>query len=178
MLVGEMRDIETAQVAAQAALTGHLVLSTLHTNDAPSALTRLLDMGVEDFLLTATILGIVAQRLVRVLCKECREAYTPSGELIRRYDLKRHAGGGPLQLFHAKGCKACGGAGYKGRVAIVEVLIMSDALSALIVARKDLSALRTQAINDGMRPMIEDGFAKALSGVTTLEEVLRVTRES
>jgi general secretion pathway protein E len=178
MLVGEMRDIETAQVAAQAALTGHLVLSTLHTNDAPSALTRLLDMGVEDFLLTATILGIVGQRLVRVLCKECREAYTPSAELVRRYDLKRHAGGAPLQLFHAKGCKACGGAGYKGRVAIVEVLIMSDALSALIVARKDLSALRAQAISDGMRPMIEDGFAKALSGVTTLEEVLRVTRES
>src|SRR5262249_35743962 len=145
MLVGEMRDIETAQVAAQAALTGHLVLSTLHTNDAPSALTRLLDMGVEDFLLTATIPGIVGQRFARVLCSAVREPDAPSSELVRRYDLKRHAAGGPLQLFHAKGCKACGGAGYKGRVAIVEVLMMSDALSALIVARKDLSALRAQA---------------------------------
>jgi general secretion pathway protein E len=178
MLVGEIRDIETAEVAAQAALTGHLVLSTLHTNDAPGALTRLLDMGVEDFLLTATILGIVAQRLVRLLCTACREPYTPSADLVRRYDLKRHAGGGPLQLFHAKGCKVCGGTGYKGRIAIVEVLTMTEALSALLVARKDLSALRAQAVSDGMRPMFEDGLAKALMGVTTLEEILRVTRET
>ena len=177
-LVGEIRDLETAEVASQAALTGHLVLSTLHTNDAPSAVTRLLDMGIEDFLLTATIIGLVAQRLVRLLCTSCREAYTPTSEVIQRYDLKRLADGEPLKLYHAKGCTACNKTGYRGRVAIVEVLRMTPALSALVVGRRELEALRNQAIADGMAPMFEDGLRKALSGTTTLEEVLRVTREA
>ena len=176
MMVGEIRDLETAQVAVQAALTGHLILSTLHTNDAPSAMTRLLDMGVEDFLLTSTINGVVAQRLVRVLCRHCREPYEVLPELAARLQIAPRADGRPQVLHRARGCAQCGGTGYFGRSAIVEVLPMSEAIQHLILSRADTGAIRRQAIASGMRSMHAHGMAKVLAGETSVEDVLRATR--
>jgi len=144
MMVGEIRDLETAQVAVQAALTGHLILSTLHTNDAASAITRLLDMGIEDFLLTSTINGLVAQRLVRTLCPHCRERCEALPDFARKMQFP--ARGGPIIHYRAKGCAQCGGTGYFGRSSIVEVLTMSDAVRALILAHADTAAIRAQAV--------------------------------
>ncbi|MEJ1968511.1 MAG: type II secretion system ATPase GspE [Rhizomicrobium sp.] len=176
MMVGEIRDLETAQVAVQAALTGHVILSTLHTNDAASAITRLLDMGMEDFLLTSTINGIAAQRLVRVLCAACREAYAAMPELAERMQIAPRADGRPHTLYRAAGCAQCGGTGYHGRSSIVEVLVMDDALRQLVLARADTGAIRRQAVAGGMRPMHLHGMAKVLAGETSVEEVLRATR--
>jgi general secretion pathway protein E len=174
MMVGEIRDLETAQVAVQAALTGHLILSTLHTNDAASAITRLLDMGVEDFLLTSTISGVVAQRLVRALCGHCREPYECLPELAERMQIPPQDA--PLILYRAKGCEECGGTGYFGRSSIVEVLTMDDAIRQLILSRADTGAIRRQAAAGGMRTMHLHGMKKALAGQTSVEEVLRATR--
>ncbi len=175
MMVGEIRDLETAQVAVQAALTGHLILSTLHTNDAASAVTRLLDMGIEDFLLTATISGLVAQRLVRLLCPHCREPYEAAPGFAEKMQIAHS--GAPLMLHRAKGCEACNGTGYLGRSAVVEVMTMSDALRALILAHADVGALRRQAVADGMQTMHAHGMKKVLAGETSVEEVLRATRQ-
>ncbi|HEY1629829.1 MAG TPA: type II secretion system ATPase GspE [Rhizomicrobium sp.] len=174
MMVGEIRDLETAQVAVQAALTGHLILSTLHTNDAASAITRLLDMGIEDFLLTSTINGLVAQRLVRTLCPHCRECSEALPDFARKMQFPQT--GAPAIHYRARGCAHCGGTGYFGRSSIVEVLTMSDAVRALVLAHADTAAIRVQAIRDGMQTMHAHGMKKVVAGSTSVEEVLRATR--
>jgi general secretion pathway protein E len=177
IMVGEIRDKETADMAVQAALTGHLVLSTVHTNDAPSTVNRLLDMGVEDFLLTSTVIGIEAQRLVRTLCPHCKTPYVALPEVVAEMGLRKWAPEGDVILHHAKGCEACGGTGYHGRVSIIEVMLMSDSLRQKVMRHATAGELRAQAIADGMETMFENGMRKALAGTTTLEEVLRATRE-
>jgi len=177
IMIGEIRDLETAQIAVQSALTGHLVLSTVHTNDAPSTVNRLLDMGVEDYLLTSTVIGIQAQRLVRTLCPDCNEAYTALPELVAELGLSKFANGGDITLYHAKGCKQCANTGYIGRISIIEMMPMTDPMRTLIMRHATATELRAEAIKQGMVTMYEDGMRKALRGVTTFEEVLRVTRE-
>jgi general secretion pathway protein E len=178
IMIGEIRDLETAQIAVQSALTGHLVLSTVHTNDAPSTVNRLLDMGVEDYLLTSTIIGILAQRLVRTLCPQCKEPYTALPELVEQMHLRRFTQETDITLWHAKGCKHCAQTGYIGRVSILEMLPMTDTLRSLVMRHATATELRAEAIREGMLTMYEDGLRKALKGVTTFEEVLRVTREA
>jgi general secretion pathway protein E len=173
IMIGEIRDLETAQIAIQAALTGHLVLSTLHTNNAASTLTRLLDMGVEDYLLPSTLNGIVAQRLVRRLCEHCREAYSPLPELLAQLGLE----GRQLQFWRPTGCAACAQTGYSGRVSINETLIMTDLIRRQILQHAEANELQRAAVAAGMRPMLQDGVAKVTAGVTSVEEVMRVTRE-
>jgi general secretion pathway protein E len=177
IMIGEIRDLETAQIAVQSALTGHLVLSTVHTNDAPSTMNRLLDMGVEDYLLTSTIIGILAQRLVRTLCPHCKEEYTALPELVEEIKLRRFTQEKDITLWHARGCKHCANTGYVGRVSILEMLPMTDSLRSMVMKHATATDLRAQAIREGMLTMYEDGLRKALAGVTTFEEVLRVTRE-
>lgn len=178
IMVGEMRDLETARICVQSALTGHLVLSTLHTNDAVSSITRLLEMGVEDYLLTSTLNAILAQRLVRVLCPHCREPYDVLPELEREMGLTRFAtGSGPLQLWRASGCEHCQGTGYYGRLVIHELLQMNDEIRRLALDHADAGRIQKAARSAGMRTMYEDGCAKALQGLTNLEEVIRVTQE-
>jgi len=178
IMVGEMRDRETAEIAVQSALTGHLVLSTLHTNDAAGSIMRLLDMGIEDYLLTSAVNAVQAQRLVRTLCQNCREAYEPVDELVRRLDLDRLADGGTLSLHKASGCPDCGGTGYAGRTAILEILSMSDPIRKLALQRCDVGEIASAAAEQGMVTMREDGLRKALAGHTTIEEVMRVTPEA
>ena len=178
IMIGEMRDVETARIAIQSALTGHLVLSTLHTNDAASGITRLMDMGIEDYLITSTVNGILAQRLVRRLCPQCRESHPVMPEIEQELGLRQYQPEGELRLWHAKGCNACSNTGYKGRSAIHEVLVMDDAIRRRILKHEDAGVLQEQARKGGMRTMYEDGLAKALKGVTTLEEVLRVAEET
>ena len=181
IMIGEIRDLETAQIAMQSALTGHMVLSTIHTNDAAATINRLLDMGVEDYLLTSTVVGIQAQRLVRVLCAHCKTSYHPVEEVVEQMGLRRFTASGSahksLTLYHAKGCEHCGHTGYFGRLSIVEVLPMTDSLRSLIMRHATASELREAAIAEGMETMYENGLKKAVEGVTTIEEVLRVTRE-
>jgi general secretion pathway protein E len=179
IMVGEIRDRETAQIAVQAALTGHVVLSTVHTNDAPSTITRLVDMGVESYLLTSTVNGILAQRLVRVLCPACSESYTVAAEAIDELQLRRYFTSDELTTFkRPRGCPECNGTGYNGRTSILEFLVMSDPIRGLIAGGADANEIRSAAIKVGMHSMYEDGMRKALAGTTSLEEVLRVTRES
>jgi len=178
IMIGEMRDGETAKIAVQSALTGHLVLSTLHTNDAPGSIMRMIDMGVQDYLLTSAVNAIQAQRLVRKLCKHCREEYEPMQEIVQRWRLDKLAPGGQITLQRATGCKRCGNTGFTGRTAILEILRISDAIRQLVLGNADASALRRLALDEGMQPMRDDGFRKVLAGTTTLEEVLRVTPET
>jgi general secretion pathway protein E len=178
IMIGEIRDLETAQIAVQSALTGHLVLSTVHTNDAPSTVNRLLDMGVEDYLLTSTVIGILAQRLVRKLCPHCKEPYTALPELVDQMRLRRFSQDRDITLWHAKGCSQCGQTGYMGRLSILEMMPMTDAVRSLVMKHENAAELRAEAIRGGMVTMYEDGLRKALAGVTTFEEVLRATRES
>jgi general secretion pathway protein E len=178
IMIGEMRDLETAKIAVQSALTGHLVLSTLHTNDAAGGLARLLDMGLDDYLLTSTVNGILAQRLVRKLCPHCREAYTALPEVVAEKGLKRFAPAGDVVLYRAVGCPVCGGIGYRGRLAIIEFLVMSDAVRKMVMAHQESGKIQEQAVKDGMLTMYDDGLVKALRGLTTLDEVLRVTSEA
>ncbi|MFO1281220.1 MAG: type II secretion system ATPase GspE [Burkholderiales bacterium] len=177
IMIGEIRDLETAQIAVQSALTGHLVLSTVHTNDAPSTVNRLLDMGVEDYLLTSTVVGILAQRLVRTLCPHCKTPYAPLPEMVEHTGLSRLAGGKAVKLWHAKGCPQCANTGYSGRVSILEMLPMTDALRSLVMKHATATELKAEAVRGGMLTMYEDGLRKALAGTTTVEEVLRATRE-
>jgi len=178
IMIGEMRDLETARIAVQSALTGHLVLSTLHTNDAAGGVTRLLDMGLEEYLLTSTVNGILAQRLVRKLCPACKQRYTPSQDIIDGMRLRRFAPEGDIVLYKPVGCPSCGGLGYRGRLAIIEFLQMTDPLRKLIMAHEEAGAIQRLAIEEGMTTMYENGLVKALQGITTLEEVLRVTSET
>jgi len=172
MMVGEIRDLETAQIAVQAALTGHLVLSTVHTNDAASAMTRLLDMGIEDYLLTSTINGVLAQRLVRKLCPSCGQPYSPSLDLCGRLGLSDIAA---ATLCRPVGCKACSATGYAGRTMISELMPMTDGIRSLVLRHAEARELQAQAIAGGMQTMYAHGIKKALAGITTIEEVIRVT---
>ncbi len=174
ILVGEIRDLETGNIAVQASLTGHLVLSTLHTNDAPSSILRLLDLGIENFLLTATIEGIVAQRLVRTICPKCREQYEPREEELMELGLLPEDIGG-RKLFRGKGCENCHGSGYKGRLAIFEIMAMNDTMRDLIMKKASTNVLRDQARKYGMRTLRESGLLAIYDGLTTIDEVVRET---
>ncbi len=179
IMIGEIRDLETAQIAVQSALTGHMVLSTLHTNDAASTINRLLDMGMEDYLLTSTVVGIQAQRLVRTLCKDCRKTYVALPEIVAETGLNRFAkGGGPITLYEPVGCEICAQTGFIGRVAIMEVMPMSDGIRSLVMRHATSGEIQKQAVAEGMLTMYEHGLRKVLAGTTTLDEVLRVTREA
>ncbi len=178
IMIGEMRDLETAKIAVQSALTGHLVLSTLHTNDAAGGITRLLDMGLEEYLLSSTVNGILAQRLVRKLCPVCKQAYPAPKSVIDEMKLQQFTDVENIQLYKAIGCDACGDIGYKGRQAIIEFLPMSDSIRKHVMEHKEAGVIQQQAIQDGMLTIYEDGIVKALNGITTLDEVLRVTTES
>ncbi len=177
IMIGEMRDLETAKIAVQSALTGHLVLSTLHTNDAAGALARLLDMGLDDYLLTSTVNGVLAQRLVRKLCMHCRQPYQPLPEVVEEKGLSRFQVDNKLKLYQAVGCKECGDIGYSGRMAIIEFLVMNDSLRKMVMEHKESGLIHEQAVKDGMLTLYDDGLAKAAKGLTTLDEILRVTTE-
>jgi len=180
IMVGEIRDAETAEIAVHAALTGHLVLATLHTNDAPSAITRLIEMGVEDFLLTSTVALVLAQRLVRQLCRHCRgESPTPYADIGHLGGhLGRSAGAARIRVpFKPVGCEHCRGTGYAGRTTISEVMTMSEGLRRVVLERGDAGAIRTLAIEEGMQTMLACGVEKIATGVTTVEEVLRATTD-
>ncbi|UYK38939.1 GspE/PulE family protein [Microbacterium terricola] len=174
VLVGEIRDQETATISIEAALTGHLVLSTLHTNDAPSALTRLVEMGCEPFLVGTALAGVVAQRLARRLCLNCREAYHESRDVLEAVRFPYNPADPPV-LFRAAGCTECSGTGYRGRVALHEIMTLSDELEKMTVAHATGTELRMVAIKEGMVSLREDGFSKVTQGITTIEEVLRVS---
>jgi general secretion pathway protein E len=178
IMIGEMRDLETARIAVQSALTGHLVLSTLHTNDAAGGVTRLLDMGLEEYLLTSTVNGILAQRLVRKLCPDCKKPYQATPELVKEMRLRRFVPEGDITLYKPEGCASCGGMGYRGRMAIIEFLQMTDPIRKLIMAHEEAGAIQKLAVDEGMSTMFENGLTKALQGVTTIEEVMRVTSEN
>jgi general secretion pathway protein E len=173
IMVGEIRDLETAEMAIQAALTGHLVLSTLHTNDAPSAISRLLDLGVPPYLINATLLGVVAQRLVRTLCPHCREREALDTEAWEAL-VKPWKAAPPATANAPKGCLECRMTGYLGRIGLYEMLIMSPGLRKLIQPACDVAALREQAYKEGMKPLRISGAQKVASGLTTIEEVLKV----
>ena len=176
IMVGEIRDLETAEIAVQAALTGHLVLSTLHTNSAAATVTRLRDMGLEDYLLTAVLRGILAQRLVRRLCTECRHEVPAADALVARFGLERRTTRRPITLWHAGGCAACRNTGFRGRQAIAEFLIPDAQVERLIFSRADHTAIEQAAIAGGMVTMFDAGVEAALAGTTTLEEVVRSIR--
>ncbi len=174
IMVGEMRDLETAQIAIQASLTGHLVLSTLHTNDAPGAVTRLTDMGVEPFLVAATLEGVLGQRLLRTICKNCRAPYEPSLSVLNQLNLTPDDVGGK-HFYTGTGCSACGNGGYKGRKGIYELLDMNDPLRELVIQRAPSLVLKQKAIELGMATLREDGLRNIYDGETTIEEVLKYT---
>jgi general secretion pathway protein E len=177
IMIGEIRDIETAEIAIRSALTGHLVFSTLHTNDAPSAITRLVDMGVEDYLLASSLIGILAQRLVRVNCSECTEPETVQTSALEEAGFPAAPFGKLIDLKRGRGCAKCGHSGFEGRLGIYELLDVDEALRRLMVTKSDSMVLKAQAIKSGMRTLKEDGWQKVLAGITTADEVLRVTQE-
>ena len=174
ILVGEIRDLETAQIAVQASLTGHLVFSTLHTNDAPSSIVRLLDLGIESFLLTATVEAIVAQRLVRRICANCKEAYTPSEEQVMELGLRLEQVKGK-SFYRGRGCETCHGSGYKGRNALFEIMGMDDGIRDLIMKQASTAVLREESRKRGMRTLRECGLLAIYDGITTIDEVVRET---
>ena len=174
IMIGEIRDLETAQIAVQASLTGHLVLATLHTNDAISATTRMIDMGVEPYLLSSSLLGVLAQRLVRKLCPACKRAYTPTDADVAEFGV----GTGAAQLFGPGACPACHGTGYAGRTGIYELFKVDDEAKRLIHAPDSEHLLRQHAAARGMTTLRQDGMRWVVSGATSLEEVVRVTRET
>ena len=176
IMIGEMRDGETAQIAVQSSLTGHLVLSTLHTNTAASAVVRMRDMGVESYLITSTVNGVLSQRLVRRLCPHCKRAVQPPPELLQSSGLHRHlAPGAPM--YEAVGCPHCRGSGYQGRTGIHELLVVDEALRSAILQGQDAGALQQLAVHAGMDTLYEDGLRKVAAGVTSLDELMRVTQD-
>lgn len=177
LMIGEIRDLETAEIAVQASLTGHLVLSTLHTNDAASSISRLLDMQVEDYLLASTVSGVLAQRLVRKLCPHCKEPHADNSGILERLGVKQIEGQQLPPLFKAVGCSRCRGGGFLGRTTIVEFLPVTDRIRGLVLQHANAQELRRAAIEDGMSSMYDDGLRKIVDGITTIEEVLRVTSE-
>jgi len=171
VMVGEMRDRETAEIGVQAALTGHLVLSTLHTNDAASAITRLVDMGIEPFLVASSTVAILAQRLARQICPHCKIAYTPPPDALKRLGLDPQR---EVTLFRGQGCEECRFTGYRGRIGVFELLLMSDGIRELVVRRAPSSEIKALAVREGMQTLRDDGLEKVLSGVSTIDEILRV----
>jgi general secretion pathway protein E len=174
-LIGEIRDRETAEIAIQSSLTGHLDFSTLHTNDDASAVTRLIDMGIEPFLVTSSIIAIIAQRLVRVLCPHCKEVYVPDEETLANLGLDRSV----LQkntFYRKNGCNLCMQTGFRGRTAIFEIMIVDDEIKKLVLKTSDANQINELALKQGMITLQKDGIDKVLNGITTTEEVLRVTR--
>ena len=175
ILIGEIRDLETAEIAIQASLTGHLVFSTLHTNDAPSAITRLVDMGVEPFLVGSSLVAVLAQRLVRVLCKKCREAYAATPEELKEIGVRPPER--QVKVYRAKGCADCNFTGYRGRVGIFELMLVDDDLRSLVSQNIDSKTIKQAAVRKGMRTLRGDGALKVLQGITSSAEVLRATEE-
>ena len=175
IMVGEIRDGETAEIAIQAALTGHLVFSTLHTNDSFGALTRLVDMGIEPFLVSSSVMAVLAQRLVRVLCTDCREPHTPSASELNRIGLTPAQCSRPI--YRAKGCRACRNTGYRGRSAVHELMVVDDDVRDLVMKKADASSIRRVCTSKGMKILRQDGAERVLAGQTTIEELLRVTQE-
>jgi type IV pilus assembly protein PilB len=174
ILVGEIRDLETAEIAAQASLTGHVVFTTLHTNDAPSSVARLLDLGVEPFLITATVEGIVAQRLVRRICLNCKTQFEPDEAQLRELGLtEEEIGGRPI--FYGRGCSKCNGTGYRGRVALFEIMVFNEEIRELIMNRASTNVLRVAAKKGGMRPLRENGLKSLFEGITTIDEIVKET---
>ena len=174
ILVGEIRDLETAEIAIQSALTGHLVFSTLHTNDSASAVTRLIDMGIEPFLVTSSVTAIIAQRLVRVICEDCREAYVPDPATLRNIGISPEMLQG-RKVYRGRGCPSCLNTGFRGRSGIFELMILDENIKNLILKTPDANVIKRQAINQGMTTLRQDGARRLLEGVTTVEEVFRVT---
>jgi len=174
ILVGEIRDLETAEIAIQASVTGHLVFSTLHTNDAPSAITRMVDMGVEAYLVASSLVAVLAQRLVRVLCRECRELYSPSADALAEIGIRSQS---EVQVFRAVGCGQCHHTGYRGRIGIFELMLVDDAVRNLVTQSIDAKTIKRTAVQRGMNTLRADGARKVLDGVTSIEEVLRATEE-
>jgi type II secretory ATPase GspE/PulE/Tfp pilus assembly ATPase PilB-like protein len=181
IMVGEIRDFETAEIAVQSALTGHLVFSTLHTNDAAGAISRLLEMGVEDYLLASSLLAVMAQRLVRTLCPQCRRpaegSVIPSGNGATTNGTTNGVKGAPTTAFEARGCEACDMTGYHGRNGIFELLTITEGVRQLVLKRSSSDIIKTAAVNQGMRTLREDGWRKVREGSTTVAEVLRVTQD-
>lgn len=173
IMVGEIRDVETAAIATHAALTGHLVLSTLHTNEAIGAVARLIDMGIEPFLITSSLMGVLAQRLLRKVCPHCKEKYKDSSPILKEVGIK-----GEVELVRGKGCNECRSTGYLGREGLFELLLITDGIKKLIVKKATISEFKEQAVKDGFRSMREEGILKAVKGITTIEEVMRVTQET
>jgi type II secretory ATPase GspE/PulE/Tfp pilus assembly ATPase PilB-like protein len=183
-MVGEMRDHETAEIAIQSALTGHLVFSTLHTNDAPGAVTRMIDMGVEPFLVSSSVIAVLAQRLVRTICPECKELYTPTEEELKDIGmrttspaLRADKPGGTTKLYRGDGCPKCMNTGYRGRIGIYELMIPDEKIHNAVVSKSSTNEIRKLALAAGMITLKEDGIRKIKEGLTTVEEVLRVTEE-
>jgi len=174
IMVGEIRDLETAEIAIQAALTGHMVFSTLHTNDAPSAVTRLEDMGAEPYLISSVLEGVLAQRLLRRICPQCSMPHEPDAGDLLAIGLNSPAG---VKFYRGAGCASCRGTGYRGRTGIYELMLMSEELRNLVLRKASAGELRRHATNHGMITLREDGIAKACAGVTTVEEIVRVTQE-
>lgn len=174
IMLGEMRDLETSQIAIQASLTGHLVLSTLHTNDAPGAVTRLLDMGVEPFLISSSLMAVLAQRLVRTICKKCRAPFEPTEAQLHLLNLSPHDIGDKV-FYYGRGCPACNDTGYKGRKGIFELLVINDVIRALINERAPTVVVRQKAVEQGMVTLRDDGLRSIFDGETTIEEVLKYT---
>ena len=175
IMVGEIRDTETAEIAIHASLTGHLVLSTLHTNDSAGAITRLLDMGIEPFLVSSSVVAIIAQRLVRLICPECRISYRPTPEELQKLGMKKAAP--DLLFYRGKGCAHCMNTGYRGRSGIYEILMLDDELRNMILTKMDSGRIKAKAVSKGMITLREDGARRVAAGATTTEEVLRVTQE-
>jgi len=176
ILVGEIRDLETAEISIHAALTGHLVFSTLHTNDAPGAITRLIDMGIEPFLVASSVVAIIAQRLVRVICPSCKGPYKPEKALLKEVGLTP-SGLNKKTLYRGKGCPECLGTGYRGRTGIYEILTVDDFIRSLVLKTSDSATIKAEGVKRGMTTLRDDGIKKVLEGTTTIEEVLRVTQQ-
>ncbi|MBU4602138.1 type II secretion system ATPase GspE [bacterium] len=175
IMVGEIRDAETAQIAVQAALTGHLVLSTLHTNDAASAITRLIDMNVETFLISSSVIAVIAQRLVRVICEKCKEEYLPGKDVLSGLNIKANSNDdGKVKLYRGTGCPFCKNTGYYGRTSIYELIVLDEDIRTLIISKASSNIIKDTAIKKGMKTLKDSGLKKALQGITTIEEVLRV----
>ena len=175
IMVGEIRDAETAQIAVQAALTGHLVFSTLHTNDAASAITRLIDMDVEPFLISSSVIAVIAQRLVRVICEKCKEEYIPEEDVLSGLNLKgKSKDDSKVKLYRGTGCSFCKNTGYYGRTSIYELIVLDEEIKSLIISKASSNVIKDAAIKKGMKTLKDSGLEKALQGITTIEEVLRV----
>jgi len=177
IMVGEVRDLETAEIAIQASLTGHLVFSTLHTNDAAGAFTRLLDMGVEPFLVASAVEAVIAQRLVRRLCKDCREIVSPEPAFLRQIGFPRTEADGYV-VHGPKGCEVCRNTGFRGRMGIFELLNVTESVESLVIQHASMNDIKQQSVSEGMCTLRDDGWLKVLDGITTIEEVLRVTEEN